>query len=102
MRRQNYEFVSVVVCNLYPFVQAIAKPDATIAKAVEEIDIGGVTLMRAAAKNHERVTIVCDPSDYTAVANEISRSPTRTTSLETRKRLAVKAFLHTAKYDASI
>jgi len=102
MRKQNYEFVSVVVCNLYPFVEAISKPDVTIAKAVEEVDIGGVTLLRAAAKNHERVTIVCDPADYTAVANEISRSPTKTTSLETRKRLAVKAFLHTARYDANI
>ncbi|XP_022646889.1 bifunctional purine biosynthesis protein PURH-like isoform X2 [Varroa jacobsoni] len=102
MRHQNYEFVSVVVCNLYPFVEAISKPDVTIAKAVEEVDIGGVTLLRAAAKNHERVTIVCDPADYTAVANEISRSPSKATSLETRKRLAVKAFLHTAQYDANI
>lgn len=52
------------MCNLYPFVEAISKPDVTNAEAVEQVDIGGVTLLRAAAKNHDRVTIVCDPQDY--------------------------------------
>ncbi|EEC10490.1 aminoimidazole-4-carboxamide ribonucleotidetransformylase/IMP cyclohydrolase, putative, partial [Ixodes scapularis] len=102
MNRQGYEFVSVVVCNLYPFVEAISKPNTTVAEAVEQVDIGGVTLLRAAAKNHERVTIICDPNDYDVVAKEMLSSPTRQTSLETRRRLAVKAFLHTAQYDAAI
>ncbi|KAM7313070.1 bifunctional purine biosynthesis protein ATIC [Ixodes scapularis] len=102
MNRQGYEFVSVVVCNLYPFVEAISKPNTTVAEAVEQVDIGGVTLLRAAAKNHERVTIICDPDDYDVVAKEMLSSPTRQTSLETRRRLAVKAFLHTAQYDAAI
>lgn len=102
MRRQSYEFVSVVVCNLYPFVEAVSKPNTTVAEAVEQVDIGGVTLLRAAAKNHERVTILCDPSDYEPVAHEILSSPSRQTTLDTRRRLAVKAFLHTAQYDTAI
>ncbi|XP_050034170.2 bifunctional purine biosynthesis protein ATIC [Dermacentor andersoni] len=102
MKKQSFEYVSVVVCNLYPFVEAISKPNTTVAEAVEQVDIGGVTLLRAAAKNHERVTIICDPADYDVVAQELLSSPTRQTSLETRKRLAVKAFLHTAQYDAAI
>lgn len=52
------------MCNLYPFVKTIAKEDCSVADAVEEIDIGGVTLLRAAAKNHARVTVICDPADY--------------------------------------
>ncbi|KAL3247881.1 hypothetical protein MRX96_056798 [Rhipicephalus microplus] len=102
MKRQSFEYVSVVVCNLYPFVEAISKPNTSVAEAVEQVDIGGVTLLRAAAKNHERVTIICDPADYDVVAQELLSSPTRQTSLETRRRLAVKAFLHTAQYDAAI
>lgn len=61
---QSYEKIDLVVCNLYPFKETVAKPDVTLANAVEEIDIGGVTLLRAAAKNHERVSILSDPSDY--------------------------------------
>ena len=57
--------------NLYPFEQTIAKPGVTLADAIENIDIGGVTLIRAAAKNHERVTLVCDPADYAAVLAEL-------------------------------
>ena len=56
--------ISIVVCNLYPFTETIAKPGCTVANAVEEIDIGGVTLLRSAAKNHERVSVLSDPSDY--------------------------------------
>jgi phosphoribosylaminoimidazolecarboxamide formyltransferase/IMP cyclohydrolase len=56
--------ISIVVCNLYPFTETISKPDCSSAAAVEEIDIGGVTLLRAAAKNHERVTVLSDPQDY--------------------------------------
>lgn len=60
----NIQQISLVVCNLYPFKETVAKEDVTLAQAVEEIDIGGVTLLRAAAKNHERVSIISDPSDY--------------------------------------
>lgn len=64
--------VSVVICNLYPFSKTIANdPDCDIPTAVEQIDIGGVTLIRAAAKNHARVTVVCDPSDYSTVIQEV-------------------------------
>lgn len=64
MKKQNYEYISIVVCNLYPFVQTIRSPGVTPQEAVEQVDIGGVTLLRAAAKNHERVTVICDPKDY--------------------------------------
>lgn len=66
MKRQNYEFISIVVCNLYPFVETISNASVTPEEAVEQVDIGGVTLLRAAAKNHERVTVICDPQDYPA------------------------------------
>lgn len=100
MQRLNFQFVNVVVCNLYPFVQTISKPGVTVPEAVEQIDIGGVTLIRAAAKNFSRVTIVCDPNDYEMVGNELLKSGS--VSEETRRRLAVKAFNHTAQYDAAI
>lgn len=97
---QGYANVDLVVCNLYPFQQTIAKPGVTLAEAIEQIDIGGVTLLRAAAKNHERVTILCDPADYEAVLAEIRAHGD--TSLETRQTLALKAFQHTAVYDDAI
>lgn len=100
MAKQNYQFVSVVVCNLYPFVQTISKPGVTIEDAVENIDIGGITLLRAAAKNYARVAIVCDPADYERVGNELVA--TGVVSEATRQSLAVKAFNATAAYDAAI
>lgn len=84
MKRQNFDMISVVVCNLYPFVQTVSKPGVTIADAVENIDIGGVTLLRAAAKNHDRVTIICDPNDYDAVMQELKQNNDHQTSLDTR------------------
>lgn len=84
LKKQNYEMISVVVCNLYPFVKTVTKPDVTIADAVENIDIGGVTLLRAAAKNHARVTVICDPVDYNKVIKELESSPEKGTSLSTR------------------
>uniref|UniRef100_A0A3B3WBP9 Bifunctional purine biosynthesis protein ATIC n=1 Tax=Poecilia mexicana TaxID=48701 RepID=A0A3B3WBP9_9TELE len=94
--------VRVVVCNLYPFVKTISSPNVTVEDAVEQIDIGGVTLLRAAAKNHARVTIVCDPADYSLVAKEMENSGDKDTTLETRRTLALKAFTHTAQYDEAI
>lgn len=102
MNKCGYSFVRLVVCNLYPFVEAISKEGTTIAEAVEQVDIGGVTLLRAAAKNHDRVTIVCDPKDYSRVASELLNSKEHDTSLETRRELAVKAFQHTYSYDMYI
>ncbi|KAF7273725.1 hypothetical protein GWI33_013579 [Rhynchophorus ferrugineus] len=102
LKNQNIELIRIVVCNLYPFVQTVSKPDVTVSDAVENIDIGGVTLLRAAAKNYERVTIVCDPNDYNKIVNEIKENPSKDTSLETRKQLALKAFTHTSEYDLAI
>ncbi|XP_063707254.1 bifunctional purine biosynthesis protein ATIC [Culicoides brevitarsis] len=94
---QGYDFIQVVACNLYPFELTVAKADVTVADAVENIDIGGVTLLRAAAKNHERVTVVCDPQDYSVVVKEIEANGD--TLKETKERLALKSFTHTANYD---
>lgn len=84
MKRQKFDMISVVVCNLYPFVETVAKPDVTVPDAVENIDIGGVTLLRAAAKNHDRVTVICDPKDYDLVIDELKSTNDHQTSLETR------------------
>lgn len=84
LRKQNYELIRLVVCNLYPFVNTVSKADVTIEDAVENIDIGGVTLLRAAAKNHSRVTVVCDPNDYGKIEKEMEKSVNKDTSLETR------------------
>ncbi|XP_053274862.1 bifunctional purine biosynthesis protein PURH [Pleuronectes platessa] len=102
MEKLGYGLVRVVVCNLYPFVKTVSNPDVTVEDAVEQIDIGGVTLLRAAAKNHARVTIVCDPADYSLVAKEMGGSGDRDTTLDTRRTLALKAFTHTALYDDAI
>ena len=102
LRKQNYELIRLVVCNLYPFVNTVSKPDVTIEDAVENIDIGGVTLLRAAAKNHSRVTVVCDPNDYEKIEKELEKSVNKDTSPETRQVLALKAFTHTAEYDNAI
>ncbi|XP_015520302.2 bifunctional purine biosynthesis protein ATIC [Neodiprion lecontei] len=102
LKKQNYEMISIVVCNLYPFMKTITKPDVIVDDAVENIDIGGVTLLRAAAKNHARVTVICDPVDYNKVIEELESSSDRDTSLVTRQSLALKAFTHTAEYDNTI
>ena len=96
---QNINKVDFVVCNLYPFKSTISKPNVTIAEAVEEIDIGGVTLIRAAAKNHARVTILSDPNDYSTFLAALKDNAI---SDETRNSYALKAFEHTADYDDAI
>jgi len=95
----GWDYIDLVAVNLYPFEETIAKPNVTYADAIENIDIGGVTLIRAAAKNHERVTLVCDPADYDSVLEEIRAEGV---SAKTRARLAVKGFASTAHYDTSI
>jgi len=102
LQAQGYGNIRFVVCNLYPFVNTVAKEGVSIDDAVENIDIGGVTLLRAAAKNHKYVTVVCDPTDYGSVLDEISQSMEKSTSLETRQKLALKAFTHTMEYDTAI
>jgi len=92
--------IDLVAVNLYPFAQTIARPDVTLAEAVEQIDIGGVALLRAAAKNFAAVTVLCDPADYPLVLAELRQRGN--VSLPTRQRLALKAFRHTAGYDAAI
>ena len=89
------------MCNLYPFTETIAKPGCSLADAVEEIDIGGVTLLRAAAKNHERVSILSDPRDY-AEFLEAWKSGNGNIDQTVRSKLALKAFEMTAKYDDAI
>lgn len=95
----GWDYIDLVAVNLYPFEATIAKPGVSYAEVIENIDIGGVTLIRAAAKNHERVTLVCDPADYPAVLAEAGSGGVRA---GTRKRLAVKGFQSTAHYDTVI
>lgn len=95
----GWDYIDLVAVNLYPFEATIAKPDVTYADAIENIDIGGVTLIRAAAKNHERVTLVCDPSDYAAVLEELRAGGI---SAKTRTKLSIKGFASTAHYDTAI
>ena len=96
----NISPITLVVCNLYPFVLQTAKPDCTLEGAIEEIDIGGVTLLRAAAKNHARVSIISSPSDYDLVLEEWNKSGK--VSDETKRGLALKAFESTKSYDEAI
>lgn len=91
--------IDLVVVNLYPFQETVAQPNVTLTTAVEEIDIGGVALLRAAAKNFESVTVVCEPADYAAVGEAFAAGGV---SLYQRKQLAIKAFRHTADYDSAI
>lgn len=96
---QGIDKVDFVVCNLYPFKETVAKDSVTIAQAVEEIDIGGVTLLRAAAKNHARVTILSDPNDYPAFVENLRKG---TISDQAKQIYALKAFNHTSDYDEAI
>ncbi len=92
--------IDLVVVNLYPFQKTVAKAGVTVEEAVENIDIGGPSMVRSAAKNHRYVTVVVDPADYADVGAEIEREGG--VSAATRRRLAAKAFGHTARYDAAI
>jgi phosphoribosylaminoimidazolecarboxamide formyltransferase/IMP cyclohydrolase len=95
----GWAFIDLAAVNLYPFEDTIARPAASLAEAIENIDIGGVALIRAAAKNHERVTLVCDPKDYSNVLDELRAGGV---SAESRRKLAVKGFALTAHYDRAI
>jgi phosphoribosylaminoimidazolecarboxamide formyltransferase/IMP cyclohydrolase len=99
LRQLGWDYIDLVVVNLYPFEQTIAAPNVTLDDAIENIDIGGVTLIRAAAKNHARVTLLCDPADYSSVLDELRAGQV---SASTRLKLAVKGFAQTAHYDTAI
>jgi len=101
MERQNLKFIDLVVVNLYQFDQAVAKPGCTLEDAIENIDIGGPTLLRAAAKNYQAVTVVVDPADYAHVMREMKLGK-GATNLATRFALAKKVFKLTHEYDGAI
>lgn len=100
LQRINGDFIDMVVVNLYPFQKTVAQKYVTLRDAIENIDIGGVALIRAAAKNYERVVVICDPCDYELVLSDMGKHGH--VSLETREVLALKAFAHTANYDSAI
>ncbi len=101
MERQNLKFIDLVVVNLYQFEKAVAKPGCTLEDAIENIDIGGPTLLRAAAKNYQGVTVVVDPADYATVMHEMKMNQ-GATNLATRFALAKKVFKLTHEYDGAI
>lgn len=98
--KENISLIDMVAVNLYPFEATVSKEKVELKEAIENIDIGGPTLLRSAAKNYHSVTVLCDPADYGKVLTEL-RS-TGITSEQTRAKLAVKAFRYTANYDAAI
>jgi len=101
LKAQGIEPIDLVAINLYPFEQTVAKPGTSLAEAIEQIDIGGPTLIRAAAKNWESVAVLVDASQYGEILDELKRSEGRLSN-ETRYRLAREAFRRTAQYDAAI
>ncbi len=100
LRENRIEFIDMVCVNLYPFRQTIAKPGVEMEDAIENIDIGGPSMLRSAAKNWVDVTVVCDPADYAQILSEIRAGGN--TEKATRLKLSAKAYTHTAQYDAMI
>ena len=101
VQANDISYIDMVVVNLYPFRETVARKDVTVADAIENIDIGGPSMIRSAAKNFNDVVVVVDPSDYTVIADELEQNNGRV-SLATRFRLARRAFQTTSKYDAAI
>ena len=99
-RSNAIELIDLVVVNLYPFEQTVAKPGVPLEEAIENIDIGGPSMLRSAAKNHESVTVVCDPADYDAVLAALAGAAGELAAL--RRQLALKVFQRTSGYDAAI
>ena len=100
LEENGISFIDLVCVNLYPFRETIAKEGVSMADAIKNIDIGGPSMLRSAAKNYNDVTVVCDPTDYSTILAEINA--TGNTTLETRLQLSAKAYTHTAQYDACI
>ena len=100
LQKRGIRTVDLVAVNLYPFEATVSKPGCTLEEAVENIDIGGPSMLRAAAKNYEGVVVVCNPARYPAIIEELRKNGT--VSHQTRKHLAAEVFRHTAAYDAAI
>ena len=100
MTEHHIDAIDLLVCNLYPFTQVIQQADCDYAKAIENIDIGGPTMLRSAAKSHQDVTVIIDPTDYNTVLEQCKNNGE--TDLVTRKQLAQKVFLNLASYNAAI
>jgi len=100
-RRHDISMIDLVVVNLYPFQATVARPGVTLAEAIENIDIGGPSMVRSAAKNHRFVAIVTNPQDYPAILQEMQAHGGEVTEA-TRNRLAMDAYAHTARYDSAI
>jgi phosphoribosylaminoimidazolecarboxamide formyltransferase/IMP cyclohydrolase len=101
MREHDIQPIDLLAVNLYPFAATVARPDCTYEDAVDNIDIGGPAMVRAAAKNHASVTVVVDPGDYRALLDELAANQ-GSTNVAMRQKLAAKAFAHTAQYDAMV
>ena len=101
MREHHIEPIDLLAVNLYPFAATVSRPNCTYEDAVDNIDIGGPAMVRAAAKNHDSVTVVVDPSDYRELLDELAANQGRT-NLPMRRKLSAKAFAHTAQYDAMV
>jgi phosphoribosylaminoimidazolecarboxamide formyltransferase / IMP cyclohydrolase len=101
MREHSIEPIDLLAVNLYPFAATVSRPDCTYEDAVDNIDIGGPAMVRAAAKNHDSVTVVVDPKDYRELLDELAANQ-GSTNLTMRRKLSAKAFAHTAQYDAMV
>jgi phosphoribosylaminoimidazolecarboxamide formyltransferase/IMP cyclohydrolase len=101
MKEYGIDPIDMVIVNLYPFEETVAKKDCTLEDAIENIDIGGPTMLRSAAKNYEAVTVIIDPADYSRVINEM-KSNNGIVTAETNFYLAKKVFQRTAQYDTAI
>ncbi len=101
IKKLGIDFIDMVVINLYPFEEVIKKPNVSLEEVIENIDIGGPTMLRSAAKNFQDVAVVSSPEDYDAIIKELKENK-GTLSLETRKKLAVKVFEYTFRYDSTI
>jgi len=101
MAENDIKAIDMVVVNLYPFEQTVANPDCNLETAIENIDIGGPTMIRAAAKNHQDVAVIVDPQDYSSVLAELEQN-NNTLSLQSRFNFALKSFEQTARYDTAI
>lgn len=102
LEQHGLRTIDVLVSNLYPFADVVSRPDVTDDDAIENIDIGGPAMTRAAAKNHDGVVVLTDPNDYDDVLSEIERGGVEAVSRSTRRRLAAKAFAHVAAYDSLV
>ncbi len=100
LRANGFAPINMVICNLYPFQETVAQPGVTLQDAIEQIDIGGVTLLRAAAKNFLHSVVVCNPADYPRIAAALEKEGQ--VDLALRRELAVKAFAHTSDYDTAV